>query len=107
MLGRKGRSMPGCHTPDGILLLSGPGVPDAQIEGARIPDVPMLICAATNSPAAPWFEGTSPCGFMELPEQKKADRTNDLVSKETTRSYTRTQEKVVAERLRRLGYFEN
>ncbi len=107
MLGRKGRSMPGCHTPNGILMLSGPGVPDRQIEGARIHDVPMLICAATNTPAAPWFEGTSPEGLMEPPEQKKNDRTNDLVSNKTTRSYTHTQEKVVAERLRRLGYFED
>ncbi len=107
MLGRKGRSMPGCHTPDGILMLNGPGVPQKQIEGARIHDVPMLICAATNTPAAPWFEGTSPHGLMKPPKEKKTDRSNDLVSKETTRSYTRAQEKVVAERLRRLGYFED
>lgn len=106
MLGRKGRSMPGCHTPYGVLLMNGPGVPNKQIEGARIHDVPVLMCGATKTPAAPWFEGTSPRGLMVPPNQKKADRINDLVSKETTRSYTRAQEKVVAERLRKLGYLE-
>jgi predicted AlkP superfamily phosphohydrolase/phosphomutase len=106
LLGRKGRSLPGRHTADGILVVYRPGAPSGgEIEGARIEDVAFAIAALARAPAAPWFEGRIPDGLSGLDDPVRAA---DCVGVAPTpaRAYDRAEERVVAERLRRLGYLE-
>ncbi|MDD5309237.1 MAG: alkaline phosphatase family protein, partial [Deltaproteobacteria bacterium] len=65
LLGAKGRSLPGCHTPEGLLVAVGPGVPANVRVQARIEDVADLVCALLGAPRAPWFEGRSPEGLPQ------------------------------------------
>lgn len=112
LLGRKGRSLPGCHTPLGVLLASGPGVtPDAGAgwEGSppRLQDVAPMICEMAGVSGATFFEGASPIGLRTRPAPRRAGSDSDMrVPSEPAGSYTPEEEAVVAARLKRLGYLE-
>lgn len=105
LLGRKGRSLPGCHTSEGVLIAAGPGVPVGDEVSARLEDVAPLVTSLVGAPRASWFEGVPPFG---LPLTKGADESGVKVTRagETKTSYTAAEERVIAERLRLLGYLE-
>lgn len=106
LLGRKGRSLPGCHTDLGILIVSGRGVEASTIEGARLEDVAPVVSALAGVHAATWFIGSSPSG---LPEPEGAS-TASVEGRDATSAalpeYSLDEERVIAERLRRLGYLD-
>lgn len=90
LLGRKGRSMPGCHAPDGILVVAGPGQPRGD-RPASIEQIAPLACALLGVPPAPWFGGAPGGGGFPNPHD---------------RAYTLAEQRAVAARLQRLGYLE-
>jgi predicted AlkP superfamily phosphohydrolase/phosphomutase len=100
LLGRKGRSMPGCHAPDGILIAAGPIAPRAA-EPAFIEDVAPMICRILDVPAAPWFARRDASGGR--PDEVPAH--GFPISRD--RSYTLAEQRAVATRLQRLGYLED
>jgi predicted AlkP superfamily phosphohydrolase/phosphomutase len=101
LLGAKGRSLPGCHTPEGLLVAAGPGIPEGASVRARIEDVADLICALAGAPRAFWFEGRSPEGLpRSAPDPSNA--APHLAPER--RPYTDAEERVVAARLKNLGY---
>ena len=93
-LGGKERGMNGSHRPEGVLFLSPPGGPPA----ARIEDVAPTVLAALGVPGPP-VDGTPLLG------QASAETTAAAAVREE-RDYSPAQERVIEERLRRLGYFE-
>jgi len=106
LLGRKGRSLPGRHTRDGILIAHGPDARSGgSIRGAKIEDVATVITALTGVPRARWFEGRVPEGIDWLTATNRANIA-DGVAPTPARAYDPAEERVVAERLRRLGYLD-
>jgi predicted AlkP superfamily phosphohydrolase/phosphomutase len=106
LLGRKGRSMPGCHTRCGVLAVAGPGIAPGAIEGARLPDATAVVADLTGVPAAPWFEGGIPRGlpgFRPLAGGAVAPPWTGGPA----RAYNPAEERAVARRLRDLGYLED
>ncbi|MCP4679688.1 MAG: sulfatase-like hydrolase/transferase [Deltaproteobacteria bacterium] len=104
LLGRKGRSLPGCHTRNGILMAVGRSIPKNLSTTARIEDVAPLVTALSGVPAAPWFEGKCPDAVSSIDSISKHQNFFDANSSPST--YTAGEERVVAERLKRLGYLE-
>lgn len=106
LLGRKGRSLPGRHAPEGILIARGPEVPGgAAVGDARIEDAACVVAALAGVPRASWFTGAVPAGLGRLraaPPSESRDRLAPI----PVRAYDRAEERVVAERLRRLGYLD-
>lgn len=92
-LGGKERGMNGNHRPDGVCFLSEP----AAGYGARIEDVAPTVLAWLGVPAPP-MDGTPLLG-----EAMAAGETTDIGQE---RDYSPDEERVIEERLRRLGYFE-
>ena len=93
LLGRKGRSMPGCHARLGMLIVAGGGTARRDLSGAAIEDVAPLVCEILGVPGAPWYGKPIPgpgYGF-QIPRD---------------RAYTLAEQRTVATRLRSLGYLE-
>ncbi len=86
-VGRKGRSMPGCHGPLGVLVVARPGGGAPDVRGLAIHDVAGLACDLLGAPRAPWLAG---CGSATAAFSR----------------YTLAEERAVAGRLRGLGYLE-
>jgi predicted AlkP superfamily phosphohydrolase/phosphomutase len=106
LLGRKGRSLPGRHSRDGILIARGDRVPrGGRIDGARVEDVASVISALAGAPEASWFEGRIPRGLTRLAMARPAEM-DDGLAPTSNRAYDRSEERVVAERLRKLGYLD-
>jgi len=104
LLGRKGRSLPGCHTPDAMLCAAGPSAPSAPRAGAAIHDAAALATAMAGVAPAPWFDGSwPPAGGARSGERKDDARAPGGSER---RGYTAAEERVVAARLKRLGYLE-
>lgn len=111
LLGRKGRSLPGCHTEQGVLIVAdGAGANRVErggvVKGARLEDVaPVVVALAGDGlPAAPWFAGAPPEG---LPGPAGADPGAPAARQARGETaYEAADERVIAERLRRLGYLE-
>jgi predicted AlkP superfamily phosphohydrolase/phosphomutase len=101
LLGRKGRSMPGCHAPEGILIVAGGPAPRDQAP-AFIEDVAPLVCGILGVPAAPWFERRDTA--IERGKPRSAARYGFPNPRD--RAYTLAQQRTVAARLQRLGYLE-
>ncbi len=104
LLGRKGRSLPGCHTRNGILVATGQCIPESLVTTARIEDVAPLVTALSGAPEAPWFEGKCPAAVSTIGSFSKHPDFFDANSSPST--YTASEERIVAERLKRLGYLE-
>jgi predicted AlkP superfamily phosphohydrolase/phosphomutase len=100
LLGRKGRSMPGCHAPFGMLIAAGAGE-RRDLAGAGIEDVAPLVCELLGVPAAPWFGRRD----AQEPGVGRARRGAGLAAR-SDRAYTLAEQRTVAARLRRLGYLE-
>jgi len=95
-LGRKGRSLPGCHTPAGVLIVSGRGAGTVSVgEDLGLGGIAGLACDLLGVPSPPR-------GDRDRPDPIPDDR----VPTSGGRYYTADQERMVAERLRRLGYLE-
>ncbi|HUT77117.1 MAG TPA: alkaline phosphatase family protein, partial [Polyangia bacterium] len=106
LLGRKGRSMPGCHTRFGVLAVAGPGIAPGAIAGARLPDATAVVAALAGVPAAPWFEGSVPRSLPGL--RPIAGETGAPPwTGGPARAYNPAEERAVAGRLRELGYLED
>jgi predicted AlkP superfamily phosphohydrolase/phosphomutase len=103
LLGRKGRSLPGGHVPEGILLVAGPSVEPGPAEDAELHDVASMVAALAGVPGAPWFEGRPRRG---LPFAQPLADELPLPPAGGAGPYNALEERVVAERLRRLGYLE-
>ncbi len=116
LLGRKGRSLPGCHTPEGVLLVAGEGVEAGSRIRAGLEDVAPVVAALAGVPAAAWFEGEPP---PELPvlrdallreEAARGERRSPgrgaAPGSEAGSGYSDEEERAIAERLRLLGYLE-
>jgi predicted AlkP superfamily phosphohydrolase/phosphomutase len=84
LIGRKGRSMPGCHAPNGILVVALPGAEPPAIPGVGIEGVAKLACDLLRVP-----------GLDAAP-----------VACTSASAYTLAEERAVAARLRGLGYLE-
>jgi predicted AlkP superfamily phosphohydrolase/phosphomutase len=101
LLGRKGRSLPGCHTQEGILMVAGEGVTVGASLRASLEDVAPVVAALAGSPGADWFEG-GPVEGLPCPVGVKGSRAKSTGQG----SYTPEEERAIAERLRLLGYLE-
>ncbi len=111
LLGRKGRSLPGCHSPHGIALVAGPGIGgplDLGPDNIALHDLAPVVCGLLGLPLAGWFEGTAP-GHLPSPfgGSKNGPHANEAVPSSGRQSYTRREEAVVESRLRKLGYLED
>jgi hypothetical protein len=101
LLGRKGRSMPGCHAPEGILIVAGGHAPGAA-SPAFIEDVAPLVCRILGVPAAPWFERRD----AVVARGKPGAAAGYGFPNSRDRAYTLAEQRTVAARLQRLGYLE-
>jgi predicted AlkP superfamily phosphohydrolase/phosphomutase len=99
LLGRKGRSMPGCHAPDGILIAAGGNVPPPPA-APLIEEVAPLICRTLGVPPAPWFARRDAARADAAEGGPRDSRTA------RDRGYTLAEQRAVAARLQRLGYLE-
>jgi predicted AlkP superfamily phosphohydrolase/phosphomutase len=93
LLGRKGRSMPGCHAPMGMLIVAGGRATSRDLSNASIEDVASIVCELVGVPEAPWFG-------------KPIPRPGNDFRFSRDRAYTLAEQRTVASRLRRLGYLE-
>ncbi|MDJ0761549.1 MAG: alkaline phosphatase family protein [Myxococcota bacterium] len=105
-LGPKGRSLPGCHTPIGILIAAGQGLPRDERVTAHIQDVAPLITSIAGVSPAPWFEGQCPIPMGPTKTIPSIDCPTNNSSNSSQPGYTAAEERIVAERLKRLGYLE-
>lgn len=96
LLGRKGRSMPGCHAPEGILIAAVPGAAQPDVRGAAIEGVAPLVCSLLGVPPAPWFARPA----------EGAREGGAGLARRSGGAYSPAEERVVAARLRGLGYLE-
>jgi predicted AlkP superfamily phosphohydrolase/phosphomutase len=104
LLGRKGRSLPGCHIREGILVARGAGIPENVLGKASIEDVAPLITNLCSVASAKWFEGNSP---LVSGKKKQPGPSQKYPATESPRSgYTAEEEQILAKRLMRLGYLE-
>jgi len=103
-LGSKGRSMPGCHTRAGIFIAVGPDIDRACTVAARIEEVASWICGLLGVEPASWFVQPQTGPF----KKNAGDETSKkgFTWNEPGGVYTPAEERIVAERLRRLGYLE-
>ncbi len=106
LLGRKGRSLPGCHTTHGILIATGKNIPANTSVPADIIDVAPLVTALAGVPKAPWFEGRNPVNLPETPACGGKSHPADVQPVSSIPGYSPSEERIVAERLKRLGYLE-
>ncbi len=105
LLGRKGRSLPGCHTPDGVLIVVGEGARAGGSTTARLEDVAPVVSALAGTPGAPWFEGSPLHGLPHGAAHPEGEAPGSRADRAET-SYTPDEERAIAERLRLLGYLE-
>jgi predicted AlkP superfamily phosphohydrolase/phosphomutase len=106
LLGRKGRSLPGCHTPHGILIATGQNIPVNTNISANIIDVAPLVTALAGVPKAPWFEGNEVIDLPQVQDRIKKSYPEDTQPASSVPGYSPSEERIVAERLKRLGYLE-
>jgi predicted AlkP superfamily phosphohydrolase/phosphomutase len=118
LLGRKGRSLPGCHTDQGVLIVAGAREREhlrgtdrvasgVEVSGARLEDVAPVVVALAGEgiAAAPWFTGSPPAG-LPRPAAPVAGAAGAGRGGAAGASYAPADSRVIAERLRRLGYLE-
>ncbi len=102
-LGRKGRSLPGCHSYKAILILNSkdaPSLESTQLQRPALWHVASIISGLLDVPLADWFETLDrPCGAPQ-----KGSTSPEAKIPET--SYTREEERIIAERLKKLGYLD-
>ncbi len=106
LLGRKGRSLPGCHTPHGILIATGNSIPANTTVSASIVDVAPMITALAGVPRAPWFEGRDIADPSQVQHSSDTSHTAAIPPSSQVPGYSAAEERIVAERLKRLGYLE-
>jgi predicted AlkP superfamily phosphohydrolase/phosphomutase len=106
LLGRKGRSLPGCHTPHGILIAAGRNIPENTTISANIIDVAPMVTALAGVPRAPWFEGRDIGHQSQFQQTTDAPYTAGNPPSSQIPGYSPSEERIVAERLKRLGYLE-
>ena len=97
LLGRKGRSLPGCHTEHGVLIVAGDGVEEGEIEGASLVDVAPVVTALVGAPAASWFTGSPPSPLpkpLGVSSERHGDRRNGAPE---SQKKTSDEERVIAE----------
>lgn len=103
LLGRKGRSLPGCHTPTGFFAVRSSELSPGRLEGVRLEHIAPVVTALAGVEGAAWFKHEPPAG---LPTPEGVARSqHDAVSDESP-VYSREEERIIGERLRRLGYLE-
>jgi predicted AlkP superfamily phosphohydrolase/phosphomutase len=100
-LGRKGRSLPGCHSPYGLFALRAEGVCPGRRDDMGLEDAAPTLVRALGLPRAPWFEGSAVFDLGDLSAQGPAP-----VSLPRPSPYAPDEERAIAGRLRRLGYLE-
>jgi predicted AlkP superfamily phosphohydrolase/phosphomutase len=106
LLGRKGRSLPGCHTAHGILIATGQNIPANTNLSANIIDVAPMVTTLAGVPRAPWFEGSDLIDQPQVHERAQAPFPEMIDPSSPAPGYSRTEERIVAERLKRLGYLD-
>lgn len=101
-LGRKGRSLPGCHSPKGMIIADSPDAPlfKTPQQKPALWHVAGNIAHMLDIPPASWFEAT---GSPSL-SLKKDDATPPALY--SGMGYTKAQEQIIAERLKKLGYLD-
>ena len=87
--GGRGRGMNGTHRSEGILITVGPGTPNAGLAGATLVDV------------APSLLRT-----LGIPQPEPGEAFDGAAWGTPRRAYTPEEDRLVAERLRALGYLE-
>ncbi|MCU0664658.1 MAG: alkaline phosphatase family protein [Myxococcota bacterium] len=100
-LGRKGRSLPGCHSAHGLFSLHGRGAPWGRHGDIALQDTAPTLMSALGLPPAPWFEGTT---RFDLEAPSPSSWT--AVDAPLPAPYAPDEERLVAQRLRRLGYLD-
>lgn len=100
LLGAKGAGMNGTHRRDGFWLVHGPRVAPRRKRSALIDMAPTAL-SALGLGLPDWMEG-----HPELPEADGAPAPEDTrpARVEAPRAYTEQQQRVIEDRLRRLGY---
>ena len=106
-LGRKGRSLPGCHTRQGILAVRGTGVTTPTIENADLHDVASIVCGLLGAKAGDWFESKPLTGLPTAVCGSTTVSRDDHSASPVIEPYTQDEEHIVAERLKRLGYLDD
>lgn len=101
-LGRKGRSMPGCHSPLGLFCLRAPSAAPGRFPAIDLQDAAPTLVSALGLPLASWFEGEPRFGLGGF----RQGRTETNAETPPGSVYTPDEERVVANRLRRLGYLD-
>ena len=97
----------GCHRPDGVLMVSGPGVPaGGKIAGAHITDLAPTILALLGVPVPSNMDGRPLDGLAG--GSTRAAPEDDEGSREELRParYTEAEREEMERRLRGLGYLD-
>ena len=103
-LGAKGGSMNGSHRPDGVLLLSGAGVPTGvRLTGCHITDVAPTLLQLLDVPVPRGLDGQV-LGDALLAGDHRRDGSPDEDASRSPRPYSDEQAEAVGRRLQGLGY---
>jgi len=103
LLGRKGRSLPGCHTDQGVLFVAGAGVEPGALAEASLEQVAPTVAAMAGARSARWFSAPI---HPQLPRSAAVGGETKCEREGAGEAYSASDEQVIAERLRRLGYLE-
>jgi predicted AlkP superfamily phosphohydrolase/phosphomutase len=101
-------SLTGTHQPDGILIISGPGVRDgAEIDGARIVDLMPTVLGILGLPAPAYMDGdVLQTAFVDGAIESTTASFTDLDTTSTEDEFVYTDEDAaqISRRLKDLGY---
>ena len=110
MTGARGTSMSGAHSPQGLCILAGPRVRPGRLDDAALEDAGVTVMALAGLEPTERMNGRlwRDCvDFGELePTLDESSASGPASFQNGSEPYNEEQERVVAERLRDLGYLE-
>jgi len=107
MTGARGTSMPGSHSFYGMCALAGPGVRAGRYATGTLADAGATVLALAGVAPTVGANGRGWADCVEMPEMAASGTvTGDTADASEPLLYSAEEERLVAERLRALGYIE-